>query len=90
MYDQTIDYTKCRFVSDGTWFDEGTDVECESFWFYEDGDASGEFRGIRTCEKSNAEAGRSVGEKYKDGEVCLFEEFDIYLNNKLVYDAEKE
>lgn len=91
-YDENIDYTKCRFVSDGTWYDKGSDAKCESFWGgYGDGSLSGLFEGWRTCKKSEAEACKPLGTRYWDGEVCSFEEFDIYdESGKLLYEHEED
>ncbi len=54
-----------KYISDGTWFDEGT--ECELLIDCEDGDApemhSGLFKGLHNGDV--------------DEELCLFDEFEI-------------
>lgn len=65
-----------KYISNGTWFDRGT--ECELIDDYSTNEVKmGLFSGIRTCQKSSAEAGRLVGTKYEDGEVCNFNEFEV-------------
>lgn len=64
-----------KFISDGTWFDKGTEVECLSSWTM-GGEQVGLFKGIRTCQSPGAEA-REMNEKYIDEELCGFDEFEI-------------
>jgi len=65
-----------RYISDGTWFDKGT--ECQLVADCSSQDVKmGIFSGIRTCQKSAAEAGRPVGTKYEDEELCGYDEFEI-------------
>ncbi len=64
-----------KYISDGTWFDKGTECILEDD--FRPGMNSGIFHGMRTCENSAAEAGRPVGEKYEDGEMCDFDEFEV-------------
>jgi hypothetical protein len=65
-----------KYISDGTWFDKGTECilvcDCSTANI-----KMGIFSGIRTCEVSAAEAGKPVGTKYEDEELCLYEEFEI-------------
>lgn len=56
-----------------TWFDEGTEVKLIDD--YRPQWNAGLFEGIRTCENPLSE-NRKLGEKYFDGEVCNFDEFD--------------
>ena len=64
---------KRYFAKKDTWYDEGT--EC----FLEDhiDDSTGSFHGWRTCEEDGFECGRKKGERYWDGEVCGYWEFEI-------------
>ena len=65
-----------RYISDGTWFDKGT--ECELVEDCSSKDVKmGIFRGMRTCENSAAEAGKPVGTKYLDEELCGYDEFEV-------------
>jgi hypothetical protein len=67
--------TMVKYISDGTWFDEGTECVLEDDFRPQIN--SGIFRGIRTCENSAAEAGKAVGTKYEDEEYCSFDEFEV-------------
>lgn len=72
---------KTKYISDGTWFDEGTECILEddcSIGVYK----AGIFSGIRTCVNSRAEGGRPIGNKYLDEEYCIFDEFEIINENK--------
>ena len=64
-----------KYVSDGTWYDkdEICKLEADCGW------CGGCFRGIRTCQSENEL--KKVGEKYLDGELCNWEEFDVYDEN---------
>lgn len=64
-----------KYISDGTWFDKGTECELEDD--FRPAWNAGIFRGMRTCENSAAEAGKPVGTKYEDGELCSFDEFEV-------------
>lgn len=65
-----------KYISDGTWFDEGTKcelvVDCTTKEH-----KMGIFSGIRTCQNSAAEAGKPIGTKYEDEECCGYDEFEI-------------
>jgi len=61
-----------KYISKGEWFDEG--CECILIDDYENG--TGLFEGVRTCKKALAEA-RPLNEKYRDEEICSFDEFII-------------
>lgn len=54
-----------KYVSDGTWFNKGT--ECELLIDCEDGDAPETHNGLF----------RGLHEDYIDEEMCLFDEFTI-------------
>lgn len=63
-----------RYISDGTWFDEGT--ECKLVTDCSSGDyKAGIFSGIRTS-GLRGEC-HPKGEKYEDEEYCTFDEFEI-------------
>ena len=64
--------TDWKFVSDGTWYDKGEVCKLET----DCGWAGGCFRGMRTSEDDNELTPK--GERYEDGELCMWEEFDIY------------
>jgi len=66
---------KWKFVSNGTWFNEGYECELEA----DAGPAGGIFRGLRTS--SGDPELVTEGIEYEDGELCLWEEFDIYDEN---------
>tara|TARA_R110000824_G_scaffold326211_1_gene513149 strand:+ start:255 stop:461 length:207 start_codon:yes stop_codon:yes gene_type:complete len=63
-----------RFISDGTWFDKGTECKLVADCSH-DGYGAGIFLGIRTAE-FNSER-HPVGEKYEDEEYCTFDEFEV-------------
>lgn len=65
-----------KFISDGTWFDKGAEVECIDDYRPELN--SGLFKGWRTCKNPLAE-NRELNEKYLDEEICSFEEFEVKL-----------
>jgi len=69
-------YKNKKFISDGTWFDEGTEAECLSYWDTGTFDYVGIFKGIRTCKNPKSE-NKKLGEKYIDEELCTFDEFII-------------
>ena len=53
-----------KYISDGTWFDKGTEAELlGALAEFPDGDKSGLFKGLRNGEW--------------DEELCLFSEFEI-------------
>lgn len=92
----TFDYNKhYKFISDGTWFDKGTECEVEDgncLWSSDDftereftyeelinGRFSGLFRGVRTKRYESESPGVKIGEKYEDGECCGLDEFEVIL-----------
>ena len=69
-----------RYVSGGCWFVKGSicKLEDEHSNF---GTMGGLFRGPHICIAGNGEVehcGHKVGEIRDDGEICSWEEFDIY------------
>lgn len=67
--------TNWRFVSNGTWFDEGSQPKLER----DCGWMGGSFRGIRTSQyPCEVNCGEPLGSKYEDEEFCDWIEFDIY------------
>ena len=64
-YSKDIDYKNCRFISDGTWLDKGSEAKLQSLLPITEGMFEGMFIG-----KFNGEL--------VDGELCPFEEFYIY------------
>ena len=72
-----IDYTKYKFISDGTWFDKGTEAKFICFSLERGLDSAGLFEGIK--------------DGYTDQESCCFDEFWIYdENDKLMKEPEEE
>ncbi len=69
--------TDWKFVSDGTWYDKGAVCKLEG----DCGWTGGCFRGIRTSGMECEQFHHKTGEKYEDGELCMWEEFDIYDEN---------
>jgi hypothetical protein len=66
-----------KYISKGEWFDEG--CECILIDDYRVDNVvlnSGLFEGIRTCKNSFAES-HLLGTKYRDEEICSFDEFII-------------
>lgn len=73
-----MDYMNCKFISDGTWFDKGTEAKLT---VYLDGAEAGLFTGIIN--------GEPCGREY--GEQCSLDEFWIYdENNKLISEPKEE
>ena len=76
-----------KYISDGTWFvkDSLCKLEDDNSNF---GRQGGLFRGMHICKKGNGEVencGFKVGEIREDGEICSWNEFDIYDNeNNLI------
>ena len=58
----TTNYKKCKFVSDGKWFDKNTEVKCISYWDVGI-ELQGRFKGLK-----NGKA---------DVQICPFTEFKI-------------
>lgn len=70
--------TNWKFISDGTWYDSGSEAKLETdcSWM------GGLFRGTRTSQmECETKCGQPLGTKYEDGELCMWEEFDIYDEN---------
>lgn len=70
-----------KFISDGTWFDKGTEATLvDNCWWGEikDGEdnRSGLFEGIRTGHRKEYGASNEIIPDY-DQEVCSFSEFTI-------------
>ena len=61
----SIVFEECKFISDGTWFDKGTEATLTTF-----------LRGTDTGLFTGIVDGESCGRT--DGELCMFEEFWIY------------
>jgi hypothetical protein len=64
-----------------TWFDAGT--ECTLDTDMSTGEVKmGLFYGTRTCVSPLSEGSwHKVGDKYEDGEVCGYDEFDVVVVN---------
>ena len=60
-----MNYYECKFISNGTWFDKGTEAKLTT---YLDGTDSGLFTGIISEKSCNR----------LDGELCSLDEFWIY------------
>lgn len=67
-----------RFVSNGTWFDKGTDVKLEVDY----GWLGGMFHGTRTSQyHCEGNCNLPIGSTYEDEQLCAWKEFDIYDEN---------
>ena len=69
-----MDYMKCKFISDGTWFDKETEVKLDT---YLAGTDTGIFTGIRN--------GDPDGELCTLDEFWIYDE-----NNKLIREPKEE
>lgn len=65
-----------RFISNGTWFEKGTEAKLIDD-YRDHGWNAGLFSGIRITEDSDVEGGYPVGVRREDEEICSFDEFDI-------------
>lgn len=59
-----MNWSKCKFISNGTWFDKGTEAEFICFSCETDNFKAGIFKGLRNG--------------ISDEENCIFDEFTIY------------
>ena len=67
-----MDWAKCKFISDGTWFDKGTEAKLT---VYLDGAEAGLFTGIINGEP----CGKEYGEQCQLSEFFIYDEYNVLI-----------
>lgn len=88
--DKKLDDENFTYISKGWWYIKGEKCKLEA----NIGWMGGLFRGLHICEVGNGEVencGYKVGDIREDGELCQWDEFDIYdFNGTLLVEGENE